>query len=220
MSGLSQAQMDAILLALSKPRVERFFLECGKDLARALALYRWNAEIAAAFLVPMHICEVALRNAIVHAIETVYGPNWWNSGSGFEKSLPRIKSGYSPFSDLGKSRRSQSSVGKVIPELKFMFWVSMMTSRHDTRLWIPLIRTSFPGLPPTLSEKSCRKLLHDHVEAIRLLRNRIAHHEPIFDRALSADYQQLHDVLSWASPDAAQWLTSFQGVTGLLAHRP
>jgi len=80
-------------------------LACMNDHSRALELYRWNAELSAAFMVPMHICEVVLRNAIAGAIEEVYGPRWYDPGTAFERSLPKPNSGYSPYRDLGISRR-------------------------------------------------------------------------------------------------------------------
>jgi len=35
--------------------------------SRALALYAWNAEVSAALLAPLHICEVVMRNAAAEA---------------------------------------------------------------------------------------------------------------------------------------------------------
>ncbi len=121
MAGLTIPRIAAISAALSTPRMSRYVTTCGNDHARALDLYEWNAEVSAAFMVPMHICEVVLRNAIVGAIEEVYGSNWYARGTAFERSLPKPIVGYSPFRDLDISRQGRTSAGKVIPELKFMF---------------------------------------------------------------------------------------------------
>ena len=213
-------QLAAICAALSTPRLERYIAASDCNRRRALALYQWNAQISAAFMLPMHICEVVLRNAIVDAIERVYGPHWFLPGSGFEGSLPRPASGYSPFNDLGAARANYPSAGKIVPEVKLMFWVSMLTSRHQSRLWNPFIRTSFPNIPQQLTTATSRRLLHDQVDAIRIVRNRIAHHEPIFTRDIHAEYRRLHRIVHWRSTDAAQWLNEMQTVTALMRTKP
>jgi hypothetical protein len=63
MAGLTNPRIAAISAALSTPRMSRYVATCGNDHARALDLYEWNAEVSAAFMVPMHICEIVLRNA-------------------------------------------------------------------------------------------------------------------------------------------------------------
>ncbi len=220
MAGLITAQMTAVATALSTPRLSRFMSACANDRARALELYRWNAQISAAFMVPMHICEVVLRNAIVGAIEEVYGPNWYAPGTAFERSLPKARWGYSPVRDLDISRKGQPSAGKVIPELKFMFWISMVTARHDARLWRPFIGKYFPLLHPTASAAVRRGMLYRRLDEIRRLRNRIAHHEPIFDRILARDYSDIAEVVTWVSYETTDWLNSFENVTTLMALRP
>ena len=220
MAGLTNAQIAAITAALSAPRMSRFVAACANDASRAVELYRWNAEVSAAFMVPMHICEVVLRNAIAGTIQEVYGPNWYLPGTAFERSLPKPKTGYSPSRDLSISRKGQPTAGKVIPELKFMFWVSMVTARHDARLWTPYIKKYFPSLPARSAPRDGRRMLHGRLEEIRKLRNRIAHHEPIFDRALAQDYSRIIDVISWTSPAATSWLCTFEKVTRGLSQRP
>ena len=38
------------------------------QLAGALALYAWNAQVSAALMAPLHICEVVIRNAVADAL--------------------------------------------------------------------------------------------------------------------------------------------------------
>src|SRR5690554_2789998 len=100
----------------------------------ALNLYVWNAQLSGAFMAPLHICEVVVRNAISDALEAKYGEHWpWSPG--FEQSLPDPRPpAYSPRRDLFNARRNAQTTGKVIPELKFIFWQRMFTSRHDNRV--------------------------------------------------------------------------------------
>jgi len=45
----------------------------GDEDPAALALYAWNAQVSAALLAPLHICEVVIRNSVSDALEMVYG---------------------------------------------------------------------------------------------------------------------------------------------------
>lgn len=61
---------------------------------------------------------------------------------------------------------------------------------------------------------------HADLRIIRLLRNRIAHHEPVFTRNIADDYQRIHDMIAWRSQVAAAWMDGKQSVLALLAVKP
>ena len=74
-------------LIISAPRFATYLQATGNDRQRALALYEWNLTLSSAFIVPLQVCEVAVRNGVAEAIEKVHGPNWpWSKG--FLRSLP------------------------------------------------------------------------------------------------------------------------------------
>ena len=56
--------------------------------------------------------------------------------------------------------------------------------------------------------------------SIRHLRNRIAHHEPIFTRNSVDDYRRIHELTGWRSQTAAAWMNCKQGVTSLIPLKP
>lgn len=128
-------------------------------------------------MVPIHLCEIAVRNAASDAIEAVYGAQWpWSSG--LRKALTNPLHGYRPRQGLIDTASAHSTAGKVIAELKFAFWESIFTSRHDTRLWTPHLRRVFPNADNTISVPQVRSAIRAKLGHIRILRNRIAHHEP------------------------------------------
>ncbi len=43
------------------------------------------------------------------------------------------------------------------------------------------------------------------MEGLHLLRNRIAHHEPIFRRNLARDHAQLLELIGWMCADSQTW---------------
>lgn len=211
----------SIRMALSPARIGTYELASASmpRINRALALYAWNAQVAGAMLAPMHICEVVIRNAVSDALAAQYGTQWpWSHG--FEQSLPNPVRSYSLLKDLKEARHGAHSVGKVVPELTFMFWQSLFTQRFDQRIWDPYLRTVFPYTDPKKSVKSIRPRIYNDLEQLRRLRNRIAHHEPIFNRNLSDDLKKVHDLVALRCPITAQWMMDEQLATHLIAARP
>ena len=226
---MSSTKIIAIRKSLSAARMGTY--ECVADNAGnqitpkvALDLYAWNAQVSAALLAPLHICEVVVRNAISEALEAQYGSDWHQS-KGFEQSLPRPSVGYNQQKDLQDSRnRLQAAgtltIGKIIPELKFVFWQKMLTSRHDLRLWNVYLTQIFPNLPSGQSISQSRQLLYEDLELIRKLRNRIAHHEPVFKRNLADDFQKVADLVALRCSVTATWMLQNQQASTLIAIRP
>jgi hypothetical protein len=80
-------------------------------------------------------------------------------------------------------------------------------------LWLPCLRDAFPGIRGT----GLRRDVHDALRDLHLLRNRIAHHEPIHNRPLA----QLHAVAltaaGWICPTTQAWIAARSRVPALLA---
>lgn len=211
----------AVRNSLSEARMSTYeaATAASDDPLAALTLYAWNAQISAALLAPLHVCEVVVRNGVAHAIALRYGERWpWSPG--FERSLPSAGTGYSPQRDLLAARKHADTTGKVIPELKFVFWQKMFTGRHDARLWNSALHTAFAHLDPGQSVQVQRAGFHDDLERVRTLRNRIAHHEPIFRRDLRADFATLHSLVQRRCPLTAAWMDAHQQVSALLGCAP
>ena len=107
-------------------------------------------------------------------------------------------------------------------KLSFGFWVSLTGpggrlasedgANYQMTLWRPALRQAFP-----YREKLTRKQAHGPLNDLRTLRNRIAHHEPIFSRDLAKDHERILDVIGWMSPETAVWIECHSGVFDLLA---
>lgn len=66
---------------LSAPKFTTYLQEKGNDRRAALDLYHWNLQVSAAFMVPLHVMEVSLRNEVSIAIEDVNGgTSPWTNG--------------------------------------------------------------------------------------------------------------------------------------------
>lgn len=209
----------AIQTVLSAPRASTYITAAGGDAAGAMALYGWNARIAAALMLPSHFAEISTRNAVDEALTAVYGPRWpWNQT--LEQSLPSPKGPiYNPQRDLTQTRSREQTAGKVVAELKFSFWQAMFTARHDVRIWDHQILSLFPNATQATA-KALRGQIRGDLEAIRKLRNRMAHHEPIFTRDLADDLARMLNLVELRSTATAQWVRQMEEVSTILAERP
>jgi len=88
---------------------------------KSLSLYEWNANLSSAFLFPLHIYEVTLRNAISDAIASRYG-NDWPTNQFFQNSL-NYKNKKGLLSAIGSEYQG---LGKVLPEIKLSWWEEML----------------------------------------------------------------------------------------------
>lgn len=214
MSIMTQEDMDTVRFALSHARMSTYDAAVLDDGKSALGLYSWNAQVSAALFASLQICEVVMRNAVSDALEAVYGQEWpWKQS--FETSLP-----YGRMQDLIKAREQATTVGQVIPELTFYFWQQMFTNRHYGRIWSQHIDRIFPNMGAGMAKQAKRIHIHDELEHVRNLRNRIAHHEPIFQRDLQADFERIVNLIELKCPVSAQWLTQNNLFTMIYAQRP
>ena len=59
---MNSTQLNQIFQTLSFERMQTYENKT-KTREQAVELYLWNAQISGAFLFPLHICEVTIRNA-------------------------------------------------------------------------------------------------------------------------------------------------------------
>lgn len=220
MHEFSPGELHHLPNVLSAPRFATYLQTSQNSREDALQLYLWNLKVSAALMIPLHIVEVTLRNAIVEAIEAVHGGTWpWSAG--FLRSLPNPRHpNYSPQRDLSVLSGKHTTSGKVIADLKFVFWERMLTKRHDGRIWNDHFVTAFPNAPKGRQISELRNAIYVGVNEIRELRNRIAHHEPIFSRDLRADHERMDTIVRWRNNETADWMTKINGTTELLESDP
>lgn len=89
---------------------------------------------------------------------------------------------------------------RVITELSFGFWTFLLSRKYEASLWTGALRHSFPNLQPQE-----RAVAYSAMQNLHTVRNRIAHHEPIYQRDLRADAADIASVLRWVNPVAERW---------------
>jgi len=65
---------------------------------------------------------------------------------------------------LQVSRRLAPTTGKVIAELKFVFWQKMFTARQDEQLWQGYLKGVLPNLAALKPVAELRATIYDDLE--------------------------------------------------------
>ena len=173
------AVLRALEASLSFERLTAYRRETGGNLERALGLYLWNTAISAALYGPLQGLEVAMRNAVHRELSTVYGASWYD-----HPALPLSPVAKTLLRDAKATiaqRKKPVIPPRVVAELSFGFWVSLLgpgpSGLYEMRLWRPILYKAFPNA------KLSRKAVHQPLDRLCTLRNRIAHHETHFSAA-------------------------------------
>ena len=195
------------------PRLDRYQQAVHGDGAHAFELYRWNLQVSEAFYPALSCLEISLRNALHSQLRTRYGrDDWWAIARLDGHDAAKIQQAGD---DLRARRRtSVPCADGVVAELSLGFWVSLLSRRYDRHFWVPALHRSFPGY------HGRREQLHDNLDSVRRLRNRIMHHEPVYHRDLAADHKKICRLLGYIEPLAVDWLAEFDRVPVVLATRP
>ena len=207
--------LNELETSLSRERLRTYLDATGGDREEAIRLYIWNTDVSAAFYGPLQGLEVALRNAMHHRLAGRYGPAWYdNPAAGLDVgALDRLES--------ARSGLKQGNPPQLVPALSFGFWVSLLgpggriDARHranyEMTLWRPALRGVFAH-----RRLLTRRQAHRPLDDLRLLRNRIAHHEPIFRQNLALHHERLLDVTGWISPATRAWIEHHSRVPAII----
>jgi hypothetical protein len=196
----SSSILASLEKSLSKERLARYLATAGGDIEKALLYHLWNAALGAALHMPIQNFELLLRNSLNAELSTAFGPAWYDALS--PRLEPRLQQTIDAAkSELLKMHRPVNQSG-LVAQFTFGFWLTLLTKRYDTPLWRTALYRAFPNAPAPLN----RWHIHDSIAKIRELRNRIAHHEPIFQRNLEAEHDFVINVAGWMCQDTASWI--------------
>jgi hypothetical protein len=216
---MKQAELLTLERRISAERFAPYRAAAQSDLRRAIGFYEKNAELSAAFWIVLCDVEIVVRNAMhdqLTAWSTArYGrPAWYlDHGKVFNEQT---------INDIDRARHHLAAngrpetPGRVVSELPFGFWRFLLSSRYERSLWLPSLRDAFPWI----QGRGMRRDVHDVIRDLHLLRNRIAHHEPIHNRPLGKLRDQALMVAGWVHPVTRQWIAERSRVPDLLRMPP
>ncbi len=162
-----------------------------------LGRYMWNVELCASLYAPLQNLEIAFRNHLHNAISKHEGtPDWfWESPCILTY---REKNQFDNTIDSLRRIGGRIDADRVVAELTFGFWTSLLDRRYERILWPSLLKTTFPHIPRALRT---RQDVSKRFNSIRKLRNRVFHHEPVWKRLdLKQDHDDIIDTIGWICP--------------------
>ena len=196
---------------LSAARFATYLTACGGDPAEAIRLYAWNIEASAALWGGFSLLEVCLRNAMHRELTSLVShEDWWidptirlqrEQADAVAKAVAFVRSTKGP----------GYSADDAVAELTFGFWTALLANRYHQQLWVPALAHSFPQWTGR------RGVLQRRLERLRRLRNRVAHHEPIFARNLVLDHDDILSVLVAIDPAARDWVAAESRLPAVIA---
>lgn len=188
----------SLVKTLSLSRLRKYLAVCGDDLPAALSIYERNARLSEAFYIPLQCVEICLRNTIHFQMAEVYGSDWMTNGGPPLSPASKAMVGEA-LAELQKEVDWPSN-DAIVSELKYAFWVGLLGPGYDDTLWRKTLYAGF-----AVGRRRGRSAVHHRFNAIRRFRNRIAHHEPIFQRDLPKLHAEIIEGIGWMCADTSLW---------------
>ena len=197
-------EMDIVSEAFSSQRLEKYIRLYDGDEAKVVAHYKANLALAESLYTSLSVFEVTLRNALSKELERMMGRKDWYSAFQSNPALKSLTSEVTVAIRHISQRGEMVSPDKIVAELTFGFWVTLLNSEYELTLWKGL-RLAFPHMP---KKDRKRKNVSSPCNALRKLRNRVFHHESIcWDLDCIPDiHNRLVTVLGWMNSDMPVWL--------------
>jgi hypothetical protein len=183
---------------LSAKRLESYAVQTSRYSGfSTIELYNWNTCLSESLYPALQTIEVSLRNSIHHAIVYHFKDEYWLT-NGSILDLPESHSVEKEINHLEKKRKNVT-IDRLIAELTFGFWTSLLDTRYEKILWPKIIKTVFANIPAHLRT---RKNISRRFNKIRRLRNRIFHYEPIWHWAdLDEQHSEILETIAWINSE-------------------
>jgi len=202
-----ERKLAGLRLALSEPRFATYLSRAAGDQESAFKLYVWNTYLSEALYMPLQSLEVALRNSADRALTSFWGATWYDptflAGKLQAEQIQRV--------EKVLDKHSESKMGTpltkdyIVANLGFAFWVDLFFFREYEKLWQFCLHRSFPNK----QKGTQRSHVAPIIKPLHMLRNRVAHHEPIAwssNPRLDQHHTNLLKLICWVSPETEAWI--------------
>jgi hypothetical protein len=202
-----EESVNSFVIAVSKPRLTKYLQECHGDTRKSLLLYHWNSKLSQSLYLPLQSWEVVLRNKLNEFFIFKYGKAW-----------PKNPSAIRNFSGSDRRRLTQTierleanlspaflTTDKIVSDLSAGFWVSQFGARYEIPYtWRSNLKNRIFANDQTIT----RDVAEDICDRLLDLRNRVAHHEPIFHLPLDQWRADLDRVLNGMCKNTGGYMAS------------
>lgn len=205
-----------LTLGLSDPRLQRFAAAAKDDGVAREDTYLWNLALAESFHLPLHMAEVTCRNTIHSAL--LFRDPAWHKNRIFRQELSAtlLRDLDQAVADETDKHGDAMTCHHLVSALSFGFWQYLATDKMKRLLFPKGIKKNFKGAPDDAKPPD----LYNLIESVRLWRNRIAHHNAIFDKGPASKYQDALKLISWTSVDLGNWVSKRCKVNQVINNRP
>ena len=186
----------------SEPRIRPYRGHSADSDSRTFGTYAWNIALCESLYSVLNSLEITLRNSIQHAATQEFGDEFGFDGLGSKNAQYALGKARR---DLKKAHEGESfSAADIIAQLNFGFWVGLFDSRYEQVLWRKLLKPVFPHIP---RRHRTRGALAGRLYRIRLLRNRVFHHEPVWNRRnLNEQHKRIMETIGWINPEMKRFV--------------
>jgi hypothetical protein len=213
------ATLAAFKLSTSPARLSSYLAATRHDEPKAIELYFWNVRLAGEFLFVLQTFEVCLRNRLNYFLTIRFGPHWPNDPRALRQLTAHDRRRLtSMMADLQtRSGGRPPSTDRIVSELSLGFWVSLLSRSYAVPFgWHgPGLRAVFPN-DPALTQPTVYQVCND----ARLLRNRVAHNEPLFRMPIAQIRTELDRILHAMCIGSAYFANAGCRVMSTLSWRP
>lgn len=198
--------------SLSRNRLATYSITADLDSSDAVARYLWNLALSAAMQPVVHTLEISFRNALFDVgneaaakspFATRIVPSWLDAKPSMLASQEEADV-TKAVQRLGRNSKRHTA-GHLVGHLSFGFWIRLCNSPYEQgrpngpALW-PLAAKRFPNCPRT---ERTRERIRDAFDEVREFRNRMAHHQPIWDTSVLAMHDQAIEQIRWMNAKLA-----------------
>jgi len=193
----------ALEKSISTERLTPYLALANGDRKYAILLYEWNTKLSEALYSINQGFEVTLRNAIHERMTMAFGSDrWYDCAPLQEEQAYQVQQAKQRIRHDGR----EITPGRVVAELMFGFWTSLAGTAYAQSLWDKHLHLVFR------EKRVGRKIVAKRLQKIRLLRNRVAHHESIIgkvgmERNLQQDVAEIIEATAWICRTTAKWIT-------------
>lgn len=210
---------NALRGTLSEARFARYLRDSNGDQMLALELYHWNAKLSQCLYLPVQIWEVSLRNKLNVFLCRKYNQSWPYDQQRAVRQLTRSDQNrlQKTISRQRQDRKlANPPTDMIVADLAAGFWVSLLTKSYANPFsWHFNIQRVFPhngALTRDVVSPMCDRILD--------VRNRIAHHEPIYHMPLDVIRNELDQLIAAMCPGADAYAAGMCSFEDAWAEKP
>jgi hypothetical protein len=194
----TEKTVEWLFRCISRERLQPYLVKARGDEWVAFHLYIRNTDLSGALFGLVQTLEVGLRNIVHQCMTDAFGTEeWWFKLPLHDAELNDIAEAQKNIS----ARLKEVRPGRIVAELGFGFWVKLFANSYEKEIWVRYTNRVFPA-------KISRKMLHDRLERLKELRNRIAHHETLIKRDIPQDHADMLETIGWLSVSLRRWAQS------------